>query len=578
MRQTTPGNGHGYCSIKYILMFMVIFYIDAAGRSLLAKEGHQDGKAPNQSLEEVIVVASEAYHGHLLRPATETVFRFQLAETNDILTFRWADLPRSERDRLRKRLGMPIEGNAPGWGEPVPCIRLCLRSGKTVEGRELKELAPAGHRCLKAATQTVFIPVGEVESERPVMKRESDVYSPEEAYRRHLLERPPDPKSAHDHLRLARRCARMGLCTKAIEHLEMAQVIDPRIETRDKRFRLELVRKHADQQAEKLYYQILIVRNAEDYASAMDKIGLLKRSFPGTKYYTMVDGLFEDVSRGAATYLKRKVVLMYHTVFNDIINEQLASKVRLDRAGRPVPRVPGKQVTTKEGKIYRGRLGSISSSHIILHRDNTTYRINRKTVMSIQDADLSSCHHTRPKNFSELKRYIADVDGGIGKDILDRISMKLKTDRNRVRDAWAGRLERYVTVTEDGEERITPSPATLHKAYYGKGSWLREGVRQVKLPGQRGGRGPRKHFPIPPEWSDDPDLWWTSQPLNVRKQVLRALAAEQLFELIKPVNGLPCQECGGRGHVRSYGAVAGRNTVRCPVCRGLRMLTVISYR
>jgi hypothetical protein len=142
----------------------------------------------------VVVVAGEPYLGGLILPPTEAEFRFRWADTGDILTFRWSTLEEFERKRIQTLYGIEVaeDGTRLVWGEQVKCLRLRLATTrKSLEGMELPERALPGHRCLKTATQVVQIPIGEIEAEDRIEKRESEVYSPEEGYDRLVARTPP---------------------------------------------------------------------------------------------------------------------------------------------------------------------------------------------------------------------------------------------------------------------------------------------------------------------------------------------------------------------------------------------------
>lgn len=535
--------------------------------------------------EVTIVVADEPYTGYLVPPATDTGFSFKLADTGDKMTFRWSTLAATERKRIQKLFGIEVEDGLLKWGDEIKCTRFKLKSKKYIEGLEVPEMALPGHRCLRTATQIMHILRIEVIAEEVIVKRESDVFSAEEKYEELILERPPSPDSATDHLDYARKCSNMGLYDKAIDHLEMAKVIDPRTEERTKDFRVELVRKHSEKLAEKLYLQILVDLNAGDHASALDKILRLKRNFPNSEYYTRVDGIQAEVEKGAETDFVKKVIFMYYTTFNNMVDKALSKQIKVDQKGRPVPSRPGKQVTTLNGRIFRGELVSDGEDKVVLKQGDVTLEIDGKEILAKQDIELSKSFRTIGPNFGELKAYVTNPDG-IGKDILKYIATYLKADMNRVRDAWEGRFVSTATY-KNGEYIKTPTYATLHRAFYGKGSWLRDGVTQAQNPqgsggGRRGsrnqgrrGQGQQREV-VNPEISDDPEVWWKIQKHETKYQVLRALGSEKIFR-VKQVSGKLCSECGGEGFKKVFDAFGSMSFVRCPKCRGLKMLFQIYY-
>ncbi|MCW8129950.1 MAG: hypothetical protein KIS92_06305 [Planctomycetota bacterium] len=573
--------------------------------------------ADDTNLKDVtIVVADEPYTGELIRPPTDTEFRFKLKETGDVLTFRWSSLAESERKRVQKLFGIEVEDGQVAWGEKVPCVRYKLKSGKSVEGMELTDRAMPGVRVLKTYSQTLYLSNNDIESEEKIEKRESEIYNAKEYYERKLLERPPSNDNASSHQEFAQLCSNIGLYDKAIDHLEMAKTIDPRVEERTADFRQELVRKHAEKQAEKLYLQIQGDRQAGDNASALVKIDTFMRNFPSSEYRTRVESMRPEVEKGSQVDFTKQIIFMYYHLMNEMVAERLNRKVKIDDKGRPVPSIPGKQVTTRQSNIFRGELVSESPEKVVLKQGDTTLEIRGKDILSVQDVDLSKSFRQIEPSFAELKAYVSDPNNGLGKDIVTRISTLLRQDEQKVKDTWAGRFNRTATY-EEGRLVQSPVYTSLHNAYYGKGSWLREGA-QFAPSGQGNGNGRnnggrntggrntggrntggrnnggnggntnggntgqtgvtiQQDDTVHPENSDDPEVWWRSQTGETRMQILRAMAAEKLFRVKEPVSGKVCPECGGKGAIEVTGSDSQLVQVRCPTCRGLRLLFVINY-
>lgn len=565
--------------------------------------------ADDNNLKDVtIVVADEPYSGELIRPPTDTEFRFKLKETGDVLTFRWSSLAESERKRVQKLFGIEVEDGQVAWGDKVPCLRFKLKSGKSVEGMELTDRAMSGVRVLKTYSQTLYLPGNDIESEEKIEKRESEIYNPKEYYERKLLERPPSNDNASSHQEFAQLCSNIGLYDKAIDHLEMAKTIDPRVEERTADFRQELVRKHAEKQAEKLYLQILGDRQANDNASALIKIDTFMRNFPSSEYRTRVESMRPEVEKASQVDFSKQIIFMYYHLMSELVTERLNKKIKVDEKGRPVPSIPGKQVTTRQSNIFRGELVSESPEKMVLKQGDTTLEIRGKDILSVQDIDLSKSYREIEPSFAVLKAYVTDPNNGLGKDIVTRISTLLGQDEQKVKDTWAGRFNRTATY-EDGKLVQSPVYTSLHNAYYGKGSWLREGA-QFSPNGSGNGRNQggrnsgrnnnngrnqgnsgnggtnggnttgitvKQEETIHPENSDDPEVWWPAQTGETRIQILRAMAAEKLFRVKDPVTGKVCPECGGKGAIEVSGSDSQLVPVRCPTCRGLRLLFVINY-
>jgi len=562
-------------------------------------------RASDSALKDVaIVVNDEPYLGELIPPPTDTEFQFKLKETGEVLAFRWSMLAPTERTRIQKIFGIEMEDGQLVWGDPVQAVRFTLKTGKKLDELEQPDRALPGHRCLKTYSQVVHISHSDIETEEPCQKRECELYSPKEYYERKFMERPPGNDNAADHIQFAQLCSKIGLYDKAIDHLEMAKVIDARTVERTEDFRNELVKKHAEQQADRLYNQILLDKHAEAYASAKDKIETFMRNFPYSVRRTAVEAMMPEVDKKALVNFSKQIIFSYYHLMHELILEKMNKKVNVDAKGRPIPAMPGKQITTRQGHIFRGELISDTDEKVTLKQGDTSLEITAKDVLSKQDIDLSKSFKQLEPTFAELKRYVQDANGGLGRDIAKRISEKLRVDEAKIKDTWNSRFAR--TASYDGGEYVqSPVYTSLHNAYYGKGSWLRDGAQFVpssesglQSSGASGGRntgGGRvggsggtggnnappntKVVPPPeklnPDFEDDPELWWKAQPGDNRSALLEALASEKLFR-VKDVKGKVCPGCAGKGGVEIMGK-NGPVLVRCATCRGMRLLLEILY-
>lgn len=591
--------GYAYTGRKRLRFELLAGAVMAAVLSGPGVARAQDAEpaAATEVKDVTIVVGGEPYTGSLLLPADDAGFKFRLTETGDVLRFRWSSLDQSERRRVQKLLSIEVEDGRLQFGKEIECVRFKLKSGKSVEGLEMPDRALPGYRCLKTSSQVLQLPKSDVESEEKIQKRESDVFSAEEVYDRMLLERPPAKDQAKDHLDYARQCANMGLYDRGIDHLEMAKAVDPRVEERTQEFREELVAKFADQQAEKLYLQIITSLNAGDNASALEKITRLKDNFPNSEYYTKVDSLQPKVEADSQTDFQKQVIFMYYHLFQELIQERLVKRTRVDDKGRPVPSIPGKQVTTRQGHIFRGQLVSDSAEKLTLRQGDMTIDIPGKDVMTKQDIDMSKSFREISPTFAELKQYVTDAQGGIGKDLIARVALRLHVDEAKVRDAWQGRFNQ-VAEYKDGQLEKSKVWTSLHEAPYGKGAWLRDGVQPVQAnqgQGQGQGQGRRpggrnqnqgnnaggsnlvlEPEAVNPDDSDDPEIWWTGQSTQVKFNVLRALASEKIFR-VKQVAGDRCSQCATKGYIETWDGFGSLKIYRCPTCRGLQYLFRVFY-
>jgi hypothetical protein len=550
----------------------------AWGLAVAQEPSSLDGLGEIQDV--TIVVGEQPYIGDLIPPPTEAGFRFRWAETNDILTFRWSTLDESQRRHIQKLFGIEVDdgGTHLLWGEKVDCVRLFLIGKKSLEGLEVPERAVSGFRCLKTATQVMQIPANMVEREEKFQKRESDVYSPEEGLEFRLQRRPPAVDSANDYLQLSRDCAQMSLYGHAIEYLAMAEALDARVLELAKDFRHELLTKNAEVQARKLYEMIVRDMFRGEFSSAMERCQSLLRNFPSSELRTKVESMLPEVTEKRRVDIVKQVIWMHYTLTNDLIEERMMKKAKIDEKGRPVAAIPGKQVTTKESMVIRGRLASETTESVTIQRDDLSIEVPRSSILAIQDVDLSKGVRMVSPSFSELKAYVTDTQSGLGGDIVKRISQTLSITPKEVREIWEDRF-RQTAVYRDGELVKTPIYISKHFANYGKGGWLRDGVSQAgggagggRRGVNRGGQQPQAQQQVHPEFSDDPDTWWMVQYTETKLAILKALAAENLFK-VKEMRNRACPECGGKGGISSANGTA----IRCPFCRGLKVLTTVVY-
>jgi hypothetical protein len=210
-----------------------------------------------------------------------------------------------------------------------------------------------------------------------------------------------------------------------------------------------------------------------------------------------------------------------------------------------------------------------------IQRDELLIDVPRKSIRAMQDVDLSRGVKMVPPTYAELKAYVTDRDGGLGGDLVKRISDTLSIKPSEVREIWNTRFKQTARY-EDGELIKSPLYVTKRYAHWGKGSWLRDGVTQARNPASRRrgrtSRNQQQQQRIHPEYSDDPNVWWLAQYGETKFAILKAMAAEKLFR-VKEYKHRVCPECGGRGAVWS----GGGNNMRCPLCRGLKVLTTVIY-
>jgi hypothetical protein len=202
-----------------------------------------------------------------------------------------------------------------------------------------------------------------------------------------------------------------------------------------------------------------------------------------------------------------------------------------------------------------------------------------------------------PPTFEELKTYCSDPDAGLGRDMVARISSALGLSSVQIKEKWEGRFVQ-TAVLKDGVLTKTPIYTRLNKAYFDKGTWLRNATgstgttRNRTQQGGTAGGSTRQRIrnlvngqqqtqqeqqdklkEMFPEFSDDPEVWWKVQSEECKQKILRAFAAEKIYR-VKELQGKVCPECGGKGSIVSP---AQNDGVICPMCRGLTTLVVVLY-
>jgi tetratricopeptide (TPR) repeat protein len=539
--------------------------------------------------------------GKPILPATDTEFKLKLNDTGDIVAFRWTALEESERKRVQKLYGLEIKEDRRVFGKKLTGVRCVLESGKVIEGYPIPERNRMGQLALRTCTMPfVTVYEREIKSKDEIEMMESDVFSMREIYERMLLEKPPGQDAA-SHLEYAKTAANMGLFKEAIDHLRMAEEIDPRTKERNADFFQQLIAEQMKVEGEKLYDQLLFYLRGNDYFSALDVMDKLDKNFPNHPYKSRWESYRSRIDEGCKTELNKKVVQLCYGIASDLIQQRLIKKVKVDNNGNLVPSIPGKQVTTKHGHIFRGTIDSTEANgDLIIKRANsltgkledTTLTIRAKDVMTVQDVDLSIGAKEVNSGWDDLKAYITDTGSpnGLKGQMLSRIASILKKKPLEIRAIFDTRLSK-TGVYEDGQLQMTKTYVTDHSSSYGKGSWLREGTRFMPSPAAGGGgrrannnnnNNNNNNQPAPdpdenPDLTDDPAVWWRFQNMESQLAILRAIAGEKVFSIKEDVIKRPCPDCGAKGTITVIGPGGKPIEVRCPSCRGLAVSFLINY-
>ncbi len=549
-----------------------------------------------------IVVSGNPIKGYPVLPADDKDFKIKLADTGDVITLHWDDLvPKqgddSEKRRVQKLYGIEISGAHKGWvgEEKLPGVRLHLASGKTFDAMPLPERnrAMSGLLAFKTSGSPVLlIHESDIKSKDPIEAFESDFFTAKEIYDRWLLEKPPASDDAAGHLDLAKKCANMELYREALDQLKMAEIIDPRTKERNNDMRVQVIKADADKQTKELYDRMLQRCLAQDWFGADEYLQKLDRNFPNSELRSRWDQKRSEIDKGKKTDLKKQIVFRAYGIALDLVQNEVFKKIKVDKKGNVVPSIPGKQVTTKNGDIFRGTLSPPDESGAFAMKvGDMNLTIAQKDILSITDIDLSEGAGEVHPSFDDMKDFVTDTrrPDGLKAMMVAQIAKALKVTEAEVRKEFDRRLDMEAHY-EDGHLSRTERFVTIHDAKYGKGSWLRDGAKPLPLlpdggqvPGQRqqprnnGGNGggganaqnQNNQPPEDPELSDDPNVWWASQSTDVQTGVLRAMMAEKVFKA-KLVREEVCNECAGTGVMIAAGPGGKPITWRCPKCRGVK--------
>jgi tetratricopeptide (TPR) repeat protein len=564
-----------------------------------AAEDPKDQKDPARQEERVgdeeihVIINGMPIFGKPVLPANELEFKLKLNDTGDIVTLRWTALEEPERKRVQALYHIETKDNRRVFGRKLTGVRLVLESDKIIEGYPLPKRSLSGQIALRTRTAP-FLVVNEreIKSQEPIEMMESDVFSEREVYDRMLLDWPPGQDVAK-HLEYAKTAAGMGLYKEAIDHLRMAEEIDPRTKERNADSFRQLIAEQMLVEGEKLHGQLLRHMRADDFFAAFDVLDRLDRNFPNHPLKSIWEGYRSRIEEGCKTELNKRVVRMCYGIADDLIRQRLVRKVKVDANGALVPSVPGKQITTTLGHIFLGTLDSTEANgDLIIRRANnltgkledTTLIIRAKDVMTVQDVDLSVGVKEVSPGWDDLKAYLADTGSpnGLKGQMLARIAQLLKKKPQDIRAIFDARLAKR-QIYDGGVRDLTQTYVAEHSSSYGKGSWLREGERFMPSPAQGGQQRNSNNIgqPVPdpddnPDLTDDPAIWWRFQNMATQLAILRAIAGEKVFAP-KDVAKRPCQDCAAKGTVTVMGPGGKPVEVRCPSCRGLAVSFLITY-
>jgi hypothetical protein len=611
-------------------------------------EPNKDQKPATAGNEEItIVINDDPINGWAVLPADEKGFKFKVKDTGDVVDFPWSVLSEFEKKRVQKiyRIQIDEEKNRVVSGRKVSGLKIKLDSGKEWIGMLIPERSKDGMTAIK----TKDVPYMAI-SDRQIVSREEieldeyDVYTPREIYDQYLLEHPPGKDDAAAHLEAAHKAATLGLFRAALDELNIAEIIDSRTAERTKDERGTFMQKFMEEEGDKLYGQLMRDFRAQDFWAAKDDADKFLRQFPNHTNRTRVEGMSQDIEKGMQVQLEQKVVQMCYVVSGTLLEKRCYSKIKVDLKGNKVPSIPGKQVITKAGDNFIGEIVVPDSANnqgddkapdqsqngqngqkspaerveatnvtapdangdIVMkifdsrlnQMSNTTLTIRAADVMTVQDIDLAVGAKEVTPSFDELKTYVTDLssDDGLKKQMIVYIAKLLKNvPEDHIREIFDKRLEKTATYEGHGRVQISKNWAVMHDAFYGKGSWLRDGAKPLPSPfsqlqprvnglnwWQRVNNQVQQQQnqvnlqDSTPEMTDDPEIWWKFQDLPTHVAILKAIMAEKLFSAEPPIS-VPCKQCNHKGTISVQGP-DGYIDIRCPACRGLGEFYKIRYK
>jgi hypothetical protein len=523
--------------------------------------------------EIAIVVGDEPVLGRVVLPFDDNAFQLRLEETGDLVTIRWSQLEPVERGRIRRQLGIETREERIVFGRKLNGVRWRLGKGKVVEGLRLPERDKPGQKAIRTATiPLMLVPESEISKEEPCEFFESEVYSAAEIFQQLLTDSPPSKAVPTDHIKFAKTAGQMGLFREALNHVEMACIIDERCRSSLADMRAELQAAFDQQAAMRLYVRLLQHIRADAWLDANELLERMDRNFPRSELRSRWDSLRDKIVEKAREELKRKIVPLFYFTMSQELEKRYYKRYQVDEYGNVLPAVPGKQVTTRTGDVFKGELKEVlSSGDLRLKLQDMTLTIRAKEIYKVADMDLCLGAAEMNPDFEMMKTFIADAGpNGLKSMIIRSLSQRFGVRAAFVQELFESRLKRE-GVYEDGKLTKTESFASVHSASYGVGSWLRNS-RNRRLVVKQTSTDADTEADVDPDEEvertfekaaeDDVALWWKKQHVDDHLQILRAMAAERIFH-VRSIKDTPCATCAGGGTVQEE-----QSTVRCPECQG----------
>ena len=537
----------------------------------------------NSSEEVTVVIGGIPICGTRVMPANEKSFRIKLSDTGQTVELFWKDLELNERRRVKHYYGMEERDGRAVWGEKVRGLRMHLASGKELVALPMPERNAYGNRALKTSgAPLLLVSEKEIQTEEPIEAYESDFYTPQEVYQRWLTQNPPANTDAAAYLALAKRCAGIELYHEALDNLKCAELIDPRTIETQREFRMQVITEDARHSAMKAFQQLEHAKLTDNWLEASELLDKLDRNFPNSEYKSRWDGMRATIEANARAELKRNLIPLSYRLLHNLIEKEVLRTYKLDAKGNLIAAIPGKQITTTHGDIFRGTLSKAEySGYVALKVGEMELSISQKDIQTMVDIQLDQGDTSQilPPSYDQVLEYVSNTKKrtGLKAELIAALATHANITEEKALEIFDSRVTGRKAHYEDGKLNVEAAYASIQDASYGKGSWLRPGAKPRPLIVD--GSTPPEPAKPDKDWlaesSDDPNVWWAHQKPQMQISILEAIAAEKVFR-VKSVVEEPCPQCNGDG-THTVEQDENHTTYRCPTCRGLRVLFKIRY-
>ncbi len=566
------------CPILIVLALMALRALSAETLT-----SPQNSTSTPQAEEMTVVIGGLPISGTRVLPATEKSFRMKLSDTGQTVELFWKDLESNERRRVKKYFGLDEHDGRTVWGEKVRGARVHLASGKELVALPMPERNAYGHRAFKTCgAPLLLISEKDVQTEEPLDAYECDFYTPQEVYQRWLTQKPPAANDAAAYLALAKRCAEIELYHEALDNLKCAEIIDPRTRETQSEFRMMVLNEDARRSAMRVFQELEHAKLTENWLEASDILAKLDRNFPNSEYKSRWDAMRAKIEAGARQELKRNLIPLSYQIFLNLCDKEVMRSYKLDAKGNLVPAIPGKQITTTHGDIFRGTQTKAEfSGYVGLKCGDMELSISQKDILAMVDIQLETgdTSDVRRPTYDQILDYATNTKKrtGLKAELISALATKMNISDEKALEIFDSRITGARGHYEDGKLNVEANYGSIQEANYGKGSWLRPGAKSKPL--FIDGARPQEPSKPDKDWlaetSDDPNVWWEHQSAETQIGILRAIAAEHIFR-VKSVVEVPCEHCDSKG---TYGVEQDdtHTTYRCPHCRGLGVVFKIRY-